>query len=99
MARRGRRGLLRTPGASCPASSGHAPARRAGPAKFLGPRLVGAAGRLAPEVRRMRMRTWRWAGRRPAPRRVGRWLTNPWVLSALGLAAASYVGLRIWRRA
>jgi len=23
---------------------------------------------------------------------------NPWLLSAVGLAAASYLGMRIWRR-
>jgi len=37
-------------------------------------------------------------GRRPVRRVTGRWLTNPWLLSAVGLAAASMVGMRIWRR-
>ncbi len=37
--------------------------------------------------------------RRPARRRALDLLSNPWVLSAVGLAAASWVGVRLWRRA
>ncbi len=44
------------------------------------------------------MRMWRMISRRPARRRATALLGNPWVLSAVGLAAASYVGVRFWRR-
>ena len=37
--------------------------------------------------------------RRAVRRSSLRFLGNPWLLSAIGLAAASYVGIRIWRRA
>jgi hypothetical protein len=36
--------------------------------------------------------------RRPVRRSAGRWLTNPWVLCGMGVAAASVVGFRLWRR-
>jgi hypothetical protein len=42
---------------------------------------------------------WSWMGRRPVRRAATRWLANPWVLSAVGLAAASVVGMRLFRRA
>ncbi len=41
----------------------------------------------------------RLGAKRSVPRGIGGWMTNPWLLSAVGLAAASYVGVRIWRRA
>lgn len=41
---------------------------------------------------------WLRMGRQPARRTAVRWLTNPWALAGLGLAAASVVGMRLWRR-
>lgn len=45
------------------------------------------------------MPMWSRMPRRVARRSSLRLLGNPWVLSAVGLAAASYVGVRMWRRA
>ena len=53
-----------------------------------------AVGRLAPEV----VGVW-WPVRvRPERRSPFRMLSSPWVLSAVGVALASYVGTRLWRR-
>ena len=45
------------------------------------------------------MHMWRLGAKRPLSRGVTGWVTNPWLLSAVGLAAASYVGIRMFRRA